>query len=78
MKRVEQSDVIGEIVRDGSITMKDASVAANRNHVYVSNARTKREPSIGTVALIASVYGLDVALIDRETGETRYIIEPPK
>ena len=78
MKRVEQSDVIGEMVRDGVITMKDASVAANRNHVYVSNARTKREPSIGTVALIANVYGLDVALIDRETGETRYIIEPPE
>lgn len=78
MKRVEQSEVIGEMVRDGGITMKYASVAANRNHVYVSNARTKREPSIGTVALIASVYGLDVALIDRETNETRYIIEPPK
>lgn len=78
MKRVEQSDVIGEMVRDGGITMKDASVAANRNHVYVSNARTKREPSIGTVALIANAYGLDVALIDRKTGETRYIIEPPK
>lgn len=78
MKRVEQSDVIGEMVRDGGITMKDASVAANRNHVYVSNARTKREPSIGTVALIANVYCMDVALIDRETGETRYIIEPPK
>uniref|UniRef100_UPI0040261BB8 hypothetical protein n=1 Tax=Collinsella sp. TaxID=1965294 RepID=UPI0040261BB8 len=78
MKRVEQSEVIGEMVSDGGMTMKDASVAANRNHVYVSNARTKREPSIGTVALIANVYGLDVALIDRETGETRYIIEPPK
>lgn len=78
MKRVEQSNVIGEMVRDGGITMKDASVAANRNHVYVSNARTKREPSIGTVALIANVYGLDVALIDRETGETLYIIDPPK
>lgn len=78
MKRVEQSEIIGEMVRDGGITMKDASVSANRNHVYVSNARTKREPSIGTVALIANVYGLDVALIDRETGETRYIIEPPK
>ena len=78
MKRVEQSDVIGEMVRDGGITMKDASVAANRNHVYVSNARTKREPSIGTVALIANVYGLDVSLVERETGVTRYIIEPPK
>ena len=78
MKRVEQSEVIGEMVRDGGMTMKDASVAANRNHVYVSNARTKREPPIGTVALIASVYGLDVVLVDRETGEPRYIIEPPK
>ena len=78
MKRVEQSEIIGEMVRDGGMTMKDVSVAANRNHVYVSNARTKREPSIGTVALIANVYGLDLALIDRDTGETRYITEPPK
>lgn len=78
MKRVEQSEVIAGMVQDGNMTMKDVSISANRNHVYVSNARTKREPSIGTVALIANVYGLDVALIDRETGETRYIIEPPK
>lgn len=78
MKRVEQSEVITDMVQDGSMTMKDVSMAANRNHVYVSNARNKREPSIGTVALIANVYGLDVALVDRETGETRYIIEPPK
>ena len=78
MKRVEQSEVIASMVRDGNMTMKDVSIAANRNHVYVSNARHRGEPSIGTVALIANVYGLDVALIDRETGETRYIIEPPK
>lgn len=78
MKRVEQAEVITDMVQDGGMTMKDVSIAANRNHVYVSNARKKREPSIGTVALIANVYGLDVALIDRETNETRYIIEPPK
>lgn len=78
MKRVEQSEVITDMVQDGGMTMKDVSIAANRNHVYVSNAKNKREPSIGTVALIANVYGLDVALVDRETGETRYIIEPPK
>lgn len=78
MERIERAEVIAKMVQDGSTTMKDASVAANRNPVYVSNARNKREPSIGTVALIANVYGLDVALVDRETGETRYIIEPPK
>ncbi len=78
MKRVEQFEVIASMVQDGGMTMKDVSIAANRNHVYVSNARNKREPSIGTVALIANVYGLDVALVDRETGKTRYIIEPPK
>lgn len=78
MKRIEQAEVITEMVRDGGMTMKDVSIAANRNHVYVSNARSKREPSIGTVALIANVYGLDVALVDRETHEMRYIIEPPK
>ena len=44
MKRVEQSEVIAGMVQDGNMTMKDVSIAANRNHVYVSNARTKREP----------------------------------
>ena len=78
MKRVEQSEVIADMVREGDMTMTDASAAANRGHVYVSNARAKQAPSIGTVALIANVYGLDVALVDRESGETRYIIEPPK
>lgn len=78
MKRVEQADIICAMVEDGTMTRREASAAANRNPTYVSNAQRKREPSIGTVALIANVYGLDVALIDRETGETRYIIEPPK
>lgn len=78
MKRVEQADIVCAVVEDGTMTRRDVSVAANRNPTYVSNAQRKREPSIGTVALIANIYGLDVALIDRETGETRYIIEPPK
>lgn len=78
MKRVEQADIVCTVVEDGTMTRREVSVAANRNPTYVSNAQRKREPSIGTVALIANVYGLDVALIDRETGETRYIIEPPK
>lgn len=78
MKRVEQSDIVRTVVQGGSMTRRDVSVAANRNPTYVSNAQRKREPSIGTVALIANVYGLDVALVDRETHEMRYIIEPPK
>lgn len=78
MKRVEQSEIIAAIADDGNMTRRDVSVAANRNPTYVSNAQRKREPSIGTVALIANVYGLDVVLVDRETNKTRYIIEPPK
>lgn len=78
MKRVEQSEIIAAIVDDGNMTRREVSVAANRNPTYVSNAQRKHEPAIGTIALIANIYGLDVALIDRETNETRYIIEPPK
>ena len=78
MKRVKQSEIIAAIVDDGNMTRREVSVAANRNPTYVSNAQRKREPAIGTIALIANIYGLDVALVDRETGKTRYIIEPPK
>lgn len=37
-----------------------------------------RVPSLGTVADVADVAGVDVTLVDRETGETLGTIEPPR
>lgn len=41
-------------------------------------ARPGQVPSLGTVADVADVAGVDVALVDRETGETLGTIEPPR
>lgn len=37
-----------------------------------------RVPSLGTVADVADVAGVDVTLVDRATGETLGTIEPPR
>ena len=37
-----------------------------------------RDPRTGTLADVADVCGVDVALVDRETGETLGTIDPPR
>lgn len=37
-----------------------------------------RDPKTGTLADVADVAGVDVALVDRATGETLGTIEPPR
>lgn len=37
-----------------------------------------RDPKTGTLADVADVAGVDVALVDRATGETIGTIEPPR
>ena len=43
-----------------------------------SVARPGRSPALATVADIADVLGLDVALVDRESGEVVAVVDPPR
>ena len=43
-----------------------------------SVARAGRSPALATVADIADVLGLDVAIVDRESGDVVAVVDPPR
>ena len=77
MERISQDKIIRAMVDASDKSARSVSADLKRNDKYVFSATRKKEPAIGTVALIASAYGYDVALVNRETGEVDYTIEPP-
>ena len=77
-KRVSHSDVLNALMNDSDKTATDISRALGLNRSYVTNTEARNNVRVETLATIASAYGYDLALINHETNETRYIIEPPK
>ena len=78
MERLPQGDIVRKLVESADISARAASAQAGKSANYVQNALDKAEPSIGRIALIADAYDYDLALINRETGEVDYVVEPPK
>lgn len=55
------------------------SAALGKSQTYVRTAaRAGRSPALATVADVADVVGVDVVLIDRETGATVCTVTPPR
>ena len=77
-KRVSHSEVLKALMNDSDKTATDISRSLGLNRSYVTNTAARNNVRVETLATIASAYGYDLALINRETNETRYIIEPPK
>lgn len=77
-KRVSHSEVLKALMSESSRSANEVSLSIGANRAYVSNTAARDNIMVDTLALIASAYGYDLALIDRETNETRYIIETPK
>lgn len=77
-KRVSHSEVLKALMNESSRSANEVSLSIGANRAYVSNTAARDNVMVDTLALIASAYGYDLALINRETNETRYIIEPPK
>ena len=77
-KRVSHSEVLKALMNDSDKSASEVSQSIGAYRAYVSNKAAKDNVRIETLTTIAAAYGYDLALIDRETGEPRYIIEPPK
>ncbi|WP_428379566.1 helix-turn-helix domain-containing protein [Olsenella sp. Marseille-QA0557] len=71
--------VILDVVEHSTMTGEQVSAALGKSRAFVSVAGGKgRSPRLDTVADVADVCGVDVVLIDRETGEKIGAIEPPR
>ena len=72
-------EVIRALVDHSPMTGEQVSAELGRSRAYVSVAAGKgRSPELATVADVADVAGVDVAFIDRETGERIGTVTPPR
>lgn len=71
--------VIKAIVDRSSMSGRAISAALGKSQTYVRTAALAgRSPTLATVADVADVVGVDVVLVDRETGATVCTVTPPR
>lgn len=78
IQHIKHGEVLKALMSESSRSANEVSLSIGANRAYVSNTAARDNVMVDTLALIASAYGYDLALINRDTNETRYIIEPPK
>lgn len=70
---------IRELLDARAISPRRVSAELGRSSEFVRNvAMPTRSPALATVADVADVLGYDIAIVDRETGETVGTIEAPR
>lgn len=70
---------IRELLDARAISPRRVSAELGRSSEFVRNvAMPTRSPALATVADVADVLGYDMAIVDRETGETVGTIEAPR
>ena len=75
---MDVSDVISTVVAHTGITYGETSRRLAKSYTWARNvAAPGRDPKLATVADVADVCGVDVKLVDRETGEIVGVVDPP-
>lgn len=70
---------IKELVKSRGASLRGVSAELGKAPTWGSNvAAPTRSPALATVTDIADVLGYDLAIVDRETGETVGTIEAPR
>lgn len=70
---------IREIVGKRGASLRSVSADLGKAATWASNvSMPTRSPALATVADVADVLGYDLAIVDRETGETVGTIEAPR
>lgn len=70
---------IREMCKASGSSMRSVSAELGKSPAYVRLAgRAGGSPALATVADVADVLGYDLAIVDRETGETVGTIEAPR
>lgn len=76
---MQVDEVIKGLIERSGMSYRAASAALGKSPNWAGvTAQHGRVPKLDTVADVADVAGCDVAIIDRATGETVGVIEPPR
>lgn len=72
------TDVLLGLIRHAGLSYGETSRRLQKSPSWARNtALPKRDPKLSTVADVADVCGVDVKLVDRETGEIVGVVDPP-
>lgn len=70
---------IKELAAERGASLRSISAALGKTGTWASNvAGAGRSPALATVADVADVLGYDLAVVDRETGETIGTLDAPR
>lgn len=75
---MQVEDTISKLIESRGTSAGRVSTDLERSRSYVAGVAGRSGVALGTVADVADVLGYDLAIIDRETGETVAVIEPPR
>ena len=71
--------VIRYLLDHSGVSDRAASAALGHSPAWAGlTAQPGRDPKLSTVCSVADLAGVDIALIDRETGEELGRVEPPE
>lgn len=76
-KRIEPTQALGFLRGSSDLSAHAISRECGRSINWLINS-TGRDTKASTLALVADVLGLDLALVDRANGEVMAIIEPAR
>lgn len=75
---MQVDSVIRTLLDHSGISDRGVSAALGKSPAWAGlTAQRGRDPKLSTVCAVADIAGVDVVLIDRETGERLGIVEPP-
>lgn len=75
---MEPTRVLKWLIKSSGMTYGKVSRALDKSPQWARNASIGAStPQLSTVADIADVCNVDVAFIDRDTGETLGVVDPP-
>lgn len=75
---MDYSDVLSGLIHHAGISYGETSRRLGKSPNWALNSSAPgRNPKLSTVADVADVCGVDVKLVDRETGEIVGVVDPP-
>lgn len=76
---MQVKELVSALVKRSGKSANALSADLGKSREYVRNIAVRAAaPRLDTIADIADVAGVDVVLVDRATGETVGVVEPPR
>ena len=76
---MQVKELVGALVRKSGKSANALSADLGKSREYVRNIAVRAAaPRLDTIADIADVAGCDLVIVDRATGETVGVVDPPR